>query len=121
VPPVITNCPADPIYITIKDGLSSTTVTYGPFIATDNDIVTRTVVNPASGSSFRVGTTNVTVTAFDNSSNTATCRFAVVVSGPSKCSAGFSRVALNDGFACERCEAGTYVPAGKASFEQEGF
>ena len=112
VPPVITNCPTDPIFVTIKDGLSSATVNYGPFLATDNDVVTRTVVTPRSGTTFGIGTTKVTVTAFDNSSNSAVCTFSVVVSGPSSCSAGFSRVARNDGFTCERCPAGTYVPAG---------
>eukprot|EP00730_Choanoeca_flexa_P020100 TRINITY_DN9823_c0_g1_i1.p1 TRINITY_DN9823_c0_g1~~TRINITY_DN9823_c0_g1_i1.p1 ORF type:complete len:1554 (+),score=371.86 TRINITY_DN9823_c0_g1_i1:139-4662(+) len=110
-PPTIKNCPTEDVFITIENGLSATAYNYPTFEASDNDIVTRIVASPPSGSSFAIGTTKVTVTAFDNSSNTATCTFNVVVSGPSRCKAGFTRVDVNNQTSCIRCPAGSYVPA----------
>ena len=47
--------------------------------ATDNCAVTNLVSNPASGSTFLVGTTIVTNTATDSSGNTSRCLFTVTI------------------------------------------
>jgi hypothetical protein len=47
--------------------------------ATDNCSVMSTSANPASGSFFAAGTTQVTVTAMDASGNTGTCTFDVTI------------------------------------------
>ena len=47
--------------------------------ATDNCVVTNLVSNPASGSTFLVGTTIVTNTATDSSGNTSRCLFTVTI------------------------------------------
>jgi hypothetical protein len=79
-PPTIT-CPAN---VTAVSALTcppttSTTVTYPAPIATDNCPGVTTMCNPASGSTFPVGTTTVTCTATDTAGNTATCSFSVTV------------------------------------------
>jgi hypothetical protein len=78
-PPVFTACPAG-----INRAASATCpfagssqVTYTTPAATDNCSVAGVVCNPPSGGMFPVGTTTVTCTATDTSSNTAICSFPV--------------------------------------------
>jgi len=55
------------------------TVTFPAPTASDNCAVATVVCSPASGSCFPVGTTTVTCTATDTSSNTSMCSFQVTV------------------------------------------
>ncbi|MEK6289353.1 MAG: HYR domain-containing protein [Acidobacteriota bacterium] len=74
--PVIT-CPGD-ITTTTTINSPCAVATFAP-TATDNCPGVTTLCSPASGSCFAVGTTTVTCTATDSSSNTATCSFTVSV------------------------------------------
>jgi subtilisin-like proprotein convertase family protein len=74
VPPTIT-CPAN-IAVQAPPGAASVVVNYPAPTTTDNCPLT-VVCNPPSGSAFAPGTTTVTCTATDPSSNTATCSFTV--------------------------------------------
>ncbi|MEW5803499.1 MAG: PQQ-binding-like beta-propeller repeat protein [bacterium] len=76
-PPVI-HCPGS---ITVPATGSLTKVTFtAAATATDNaDPQPRITYEPASGSGFRVGTTQVLVTAIDASNNKSTCSFQVTV------------------------------------------
>jgi hypothetical protein len=58
---------------------TATTVTYTTPTATDNCPGVTVACVPPSGGTFPVGTTTVTCTATDTSSNTATCSFSVKV------------------------------------------
>jgi autotransporter-associated beta strand protein len=60
-------------------GLTTAVVTFPTLTATDNCAVATIVATPASGSTFEVGTTTVTVVATDNHGNTATSTFTVTV------------------------------------------
>jgi hypothetical protein len=71
-PPTIT-CPAD---ITVSSNVPAP-VTYTTPTPSDNCPGATASCVPASGSTFPVGTTTVTCTATDASSNTATCTFTV--------------------------------------------
>lgn len=73
-PPMV-NCPANVVVVTPTGG----TMAIANFTATASDNCPGVVVvcSPPSGSAFPVGTTTVTCTATDTSSNTATCSFAV--------------------------------------------
>ncbi len=77
--PTIT-CPAA-LTLTAAPGTCSAVTTFADATATDNCTNSPTIFNlgQASGSSFPVGTTNVTFRATDASNNSATCSFAVVV------------------------------------------
>ncbi len=75
--PLIT-CPAD-IGVSNAPGMCSAAVTYNAN-ATDNCSVSGISYNPASGSTFALGTTTVTATATDGSGNSASCSFTVTVS-----------------------------------------
>ncbi|HNB72508.1 MAG TPA: HYR domain-containing protein, partial [Acidobacteriota bacterium] len=76
-PPVVT-CPTN---ITVLASSSAgAVVTFTP-TASDNCPGVVVTSDPASGSTFPVGTTIVTVTATDASNNTATCTFDVNVEG----------------------------------------
>jgi len=76
-PPVV-HCPNN-IVATNDAGQCSAVVNFTP-TATDNCTATPSVTaDPPSGSTFAVGTTNVTVTAVDNAGNTNTCSFTVTV------------------------------------------
>ncbi|HVM59223.1 MAG TPA: HYR domain-containing protein [Verrucomicrobiae bacterium] len=80
-PPIIT-CQSD-ITNTVDLGESSAVVTFPTPAATDNCSASVTVTcDPASGSIFQLGTRTVTCTAVDAASNTATCTFNVVITGP---------------------------------------
>ena len=77
-PPTVT-CPADQSE-TSSTGEPIAVVYANPATATDDNggTVTFTYL-PASGSSFDLGTTEVTATASDPSGNEATCTFDVIV------------------------------------------
>lgn len=77
--PVLT-CPAQ-LTATADSGACETTVTFDPPEATDNcgnATVTQTD-GPASGSTFEVGSTEVTFTATDDAGNSANCTITIVV------------------------------------------
>lgn len=78
--PQIVNCPST-ITQDADAGLCSTTVTWTPPTATDNQpgVVINQTQGPAPGSTFPVGTTHIQYTATDVSNNTATCDFDVIV------------------------------------------
>ncbi len=76
-PPAIT-CPAD-ITATTDAGLCSAVVTFANPIATDDCGTVTVTCNPASGSTFNIGTTPVTCTATDAAGNTTTCNFDIIV------------------------------------------
>lgn len=76
-PPTIT-CPAN-ITTPSTAGACNKVVTYTMPTATDNCSGTTVTASPASGSTFPIGTTTVTVTAKDASNNTTTCSFTVTV------------------------------------------
>jgi len=78
--PVIHDCPKT-IMADADQGQCSTTVTWTPPTATDNQPGVSIVQTqgPAPGSSFPVGTTHIQYTATDVSNNTATCDFDVTV------------------------------------------
>jgi hypothetical protein len=73
-------CPAN-ITTTTAPNATSKTVTYAA-TASDNCPGTTINYNPASGSSFNLGTTPVTATATDAAGHTATCSFNVTVNQP---------------------------------------
>src|SRR5262249_43055103 len=75
-PPQV-NCPANSTTNAPQASCASN-VTFS-VSATDNCVVTNVTAVPASGSSFPVGTTTVTVTAADASGNTNFCTFTVTV------------------------------------------
>ncbi|TDT16604.1 putative extracellular nuclease [Ilumatobacter fluminis] len=74
--PVITE-PAEPTVVVESDG--PTTVEYDLPAVSDNSDDVEIVCDPASGSTFPVGTTTVTCTATDGSGNTTTTTFDIVV------------------------------------------
>ncbi|MBV9927315.1 MAG: HYR domain-containing protein [Acidobacteria bacterium] len=71
------NCPAD-VVVNAAPGSSTAAASFNP---TANDAVSAVTVStdPASGSTFPVGTTTVSVTAKDAAGNTSTCSFNVTV------------------------------------------
>ena len=76
-PPVI-SC-STTITLFAPPGESGTTVTYPDPVITDNCPGSTFSCSPASGSFFPIGTTTVTCTATDESGNTSSCSFDVVV------------------------------------------
>ena len=72
------NCPSN-ITQNQTAGQCGANVNFTIPTATDNCSVMSTSANPASGSFFAAGTTQVTVTAMDASGNTGTCTFDVTV------------------------------------------
>jgi hypothetical protein len=79
-PPTIT-CPANVTAVSAVacPPTTSTVVTYPAPTASDNCPGVTTACNPASGSTFPMGTTTVTCTATDAAGSTATCSFSVSV------------------------------------------
>jgi gliding motility-associated-like protein len=77
--PVIT-CPAN-ITVSNDSGMCDAVVTYTAPVGTDNctGATTALTAGLASGSAFPVGTTTVTYTVTDGSSNTTSCSFTVTV------------------------------------------
>ena len=77
-PPTIFNCPQSTTY-EVGIGVPSRSVSWIEPIATDNSGGQPTVVRSHQpGSTFNVGTTQVTYTFTDQSQNSATCTFAVI-------------------------------------------
>ena len=76
--PVLTGCPTD-ITVSLPSSSCSTNVIWTAPAATDNCTLASFTPDHASGSSFPKGTTLVTYTATDNSGNTSTCSFNVIV------------------------------------------
>ena len=77
VPPVFNNCPTD---VTILTDANTATYTWTTITAIDFCNGTPTIVSTvASGSAFNLGTTEVVVTARDESNNAGDCRFKVTV------------------------------------------
>lgn len=74
--PVLT-CPVN-ITTAADPGTCNKVVSYTA-TATDNCGISTIIFNPASGSTFNVGTTMVTVTATDVNGNTGTCTFSVTI------------------------------------------
>ena len=74
-------CPANQV-TTVPSGQFSTSYTYPPATASDNNGQNVGILySTPSGSSFNRGTTEVTVTATDTFGNEALCIFAVTVNG----------------------------------------
>jgi hypothetical protein len=104
--PTIT-CPANIAALTGGPNQSSIVVNYPAPAASDNCPGVTVQCNPASGSSFAVGTTTVTCTATDGAGNKSSCSFQVCVStcpanitvsnDPNQCGAIVNYPALNGG------------------------
>jgi hypothetical protein len=76
-PPSIT-CPGD-IITNVPSGVTKINVNFATPLASDNCGVPTVSSTPASGSSFKLGTTPVHCTATDSAGNTNTCTFNVTV------------------------------------------
>lgn len=76
--PTIINCPTDTTVSVIPSNCSALVFWTAPTGA-DNCNLTSLTPNTTSGSTFPVGTTTVTYTALDQSSNSTTCSFNVTV------------------------------------------
>jgi hypothetical protein len=76
------NCPSN-IFQSANPGSCSKTVNYIA-TASDNCSVSGISYSPASGSTFNVGTTNVTATATDASGNSKQCNFSVTITDNQK-------------------------------------
>jgi hypothetical protein len=74
--PTIT-CSADIVFITAQPGDTTMVINYPAPTASDNCGLASVVCAPPSGSAFPVGTTTVTCTATDSSTNQASCSFTV--------------------------------------------
>jgi hypothetical protein len=72
-------CPADVVVSEEFEGAGSAIVSYPAPTATGNCVTV--ACEPASGIAFPIGTTTVTCTVTDSSSNTASCEFRVIVTG----------------------------------------
>ena len=69
-------CPDD-ITISLNSGECRRKVCFDPVLATDNCEVVDTVSVPESCSDFEIGTTEVTITVFDEAGNSAECMFNI--------------------------------------------
>ena len=78
--PNITFCPGDQ-HATTDNGSPTGTVSWTEPTATDNSELVNVMSTHHPGDSFQIGTTTVTYTAIDPSSNMANCTFSVVVTG----------------------------------------
>ncbi|HQR34489.1 MAG TPA: choice-of-anchor D domain-containing protein [Blastocatellia bacterium] len=72
-------CPADVIAITPSPGTTSVVVNYPPPVIVDAACATSVTFSKASGTSFPLGTTTVTITATDAAMNSVSCSFKVTV------------------------------------------
>jgi len=77
-PPTIT-CPAN-IVTNVLFGVTNAVVNYPAPTISDNCSGTSTNFVPPSGSTFALGTNQVTITAVDGSGNTNSCNFNVIIS-----------------------------------------
>ncbi len=78
--PVISACPAD-IKVDTNPGVATASDVYQPPTATDNSGEVTVTCDRPFESEFRIGQTNVTCVATDNSGNEATCQFQIDVEG----------------------------------------
>jgi PKD repeat protein len=76
-PPVV-SCPQD-VTVEAAPGANSAVATFDPATAVDNCSDVVPVCEPASGSEFAIGTTEVTCSAIDESGNEGFCTFLVTV------------------------------------------
>ncbi len=76
-PPVL-HCPSN-IVVQVLFGVTDAAVNYPALVASDNCSGLVTNCSPPSGSTFALGTSNVTCTATDGSGNTTNCTFTVTV------------------------------------------
>ncbi len=80
VPPTFVTCQGNITKTTVNS--SSLVVMWEDPIATDNAVVSPTVsCYPSSGSSFYIGHSEVTCTAFDGFNNVSDCVFVVTIQG----------------------------------------
>ncbi|MEH6538431.1 MAG: HYR domain-containing protein, partial [Psychroserpens sp.] len=77
--PLINNCPATDIIQSNDIGSCSAVVTWPQITASDNSGLVNLTSSHNSGDTFGIGSTEVIVTATDNSGNTITCSFNVIV------------------------------------------
>ena len=86
-PPVITMCPRNAISVSAPAGSSSAIVSWTEPTATDDSgVAPSRTRSHAPGQSFPVATTLVTYRFTDESGNSDTCQFQVVVVGSKWCS-----------------------------------
>jgi gliding motility-associated-like protein len=76
--PVISGCPGD-IIVSADAGACNGVVTWPDYLITDNCGALSVVSSHASGSTFPIGTTIVTLNLTDNCGNTSACSFNVTV------------------------------------------
>ena len=76
--PVITNCPED-LYQKPDSGTATAEVTWTPPTAGDNSKVQTLSSDHDPGDTFGVGSHEVIYTSEDESGNTATCTFNVII------------------------------------------
>lgn len=72
-------CPSDITAVTANPGEMSVIVNYPPPVIVDPACATSVVASKASGTSFPLGTTTVTITATDAAMNSVSCSFKVAV------------------------------------------
>jgi gliding motility-associated-like protein len=77
--PVITGCPGD-IIVSADPGACNAVITWPDYLIADNCGPLSVVSSHASGSTFPIGTTIVTLNLTDNCGNTSACSFNVTVS-----------------------------------------
>ena len=78
--PITNSCPGDQ-HATTDNGNATGTVSWTEPTATDNSELVNVTSTHHPGDSFQIGTTTVTYTAIDPSSNMAKCIFSVVITG----------------------------------------
>lgn len=78
-PPSLTGCPQGPFLLTLPTSVCDTVLNWTPPVASDNCGLVNLTTNFDPGFSFPTGDTMVVYTATDQSGNTATCSFRVVV------------------------------------------
>ena len=104
--PIFTVCPGDESV----DGGVTATVTWTVPTATDNSGTQTLTSTHNPGDSFPIGTTTVTYTSTDAAGNTATCSFAIVVTGKinhvicALCSYACSKILL-----CKSCKSNILI------------
>ena len=78
--PQFSPCPSD-ISVNTESGAPNATVSWGMVNITDNDGLNSSSFSHMDGDVFPIGTMLVTISATDNSGNSATCEFNVTVTG----------------------------------------
>lgn len=99
--PVFTGCMASDIVVS-ADASCEANATWTAPVASDNCSISNETTTHVPGSNFPLGTTQVTYTAIDDSGNTATCSFdVVVVDDTNPVIAGCQDVKATAGESCE--------------------